>query len=407
MKVDLSNKNGYLNAFALAFFMLSGLLKSFSQFIPGPFVDVTLLSALVLLVCLVFNKRDRINLNPNSVIMLYTMFAITAFILLSLIYTHSSNYGYYKAVIWVTCLLGFIFPLFNYVNVRFLCFSLISSSILLSLVHSFIFSFFDLSLLSVELKYVVYGVYLDLGYFLGVSLFLCFFVYKYSVSTAERLFLIILGIVSLFMLFSSGARGPFLFALLLSFLYFLFCFMLNNKFRVKFLLFSVPLLVVGALFFLSAFNFGFDVDIELGRQLSRSINRLLLIFSEDRGNSVNARIGYLVDSAYYINTNPFVGYGYGSYGIITTGIDQKAFPHNMFLEAWFELGLLGFFCLVLFVFNSLFISAKVHSLFILNLFILANQMKSSNLSDSRVYFTLIGLICFFVIYDKFRCDQDK
>ena len=34
------------------------------------------------------------------------------------------------------------------------------------------------------------------------------------------------------------------------------------------------------------------------------------------------------------------GHGIGSFGYLFNGIDEKDFPHNIFLEAWFEMGIL-------------------------------------------------------------------
>ena len=39
----------------------------------------------------------------------------------------------------------------------------------------------------------------------------------------------------------------------------------------------------------------------------------------------------------------FIGFGIGSFGVMYDGIDQRQFPHNIFIEAWFELGLIGLF----------------------------------------------------------------
>lgn len=402
MTFELCNKRGYLNAFALSFFMLSGLLKSFIQFISEPFIDITLLSASLLLACFLFNFKDRNIINRNFLSVLYAFFAFTILIFLSLLYTESESYGYVKAFLWLTCLLGFSFPLFNYINVRFFSYIIITVSLLLSVVHSLMFSFLDLSLLPAELKYVVFGVYLDLGYFLGLSIFLCIFIHSYSVRSYERYFIFLLGVLAFFMLFSSGARGPFLFTTILLIFWIFRSLFSGIKFKKKSLVVIYLFSCLAVLAVLFKFTFGAEHEAAMGKQIERSVYRLSLIFNDDRGDSINTRVHHFDESLYHIDLNPYVGYGFGSYGIVTTGVDQKAFPHNMFLETWFELGLLGLLVLIIFTLMSLSISFVYPSLFFLNLFIIANQMKSSNLSDSRVYFSIIGVIFFIAMFNSVK-----
>lgn len=402
MEVELSNKKGYLNALVLAVFMLSGLLKSFIQFIPVPSVDITLLSAAMMVGCFLLNSKDRVFLTANSFTMLWFFLAFTFFILLSLFYTKSEEYGFQKAFLWLTCVLGFLFPLFNFINIRVFSYVIIFFSLSLSLIHSFIFSFFDLTLLSQELKYIVYGVYLDLGYFLGFSIFLCLYLHSLVTKSFERYFVTFLGVLAFFMLFSSGARGPFLFTAILLLFRFIWFFISGIKFTRKSLIVFYICSCFLCLSVLFKITVGNQYEAELGKQIERSVFRLSLIFNDDRGSSINTRFKHLDESFYNIDLKPILGHGFGSYGIVTTGIDQKAFPHNMFLEAWFEIGLFGLLTLMIFTSMSLIKSAACPPLFLLNLFIVANQMKSSNLSDSRVYFSIVGIILFLSTFNTVR-----
>ena len=112
----------------------------------------------------------------------------------------------------------------------------------------------------------------------------------------------------------------------------------------------------------------------------------------DTNRSVSVRVKHFKFSKKAITASAkhlVFGYGIGSYGIIKTGIDGRNFPHNIFLETWVELGLIGIIILsaiLFFCFNKLNnLNAGVY--FAL-LFLLLNLMKSSSLVDMRIFWGL-------------------
>lgn len=95
-------------------------------------------------------------------------------------------------------------------------------------------------------------------------------------------------------------------------------------------------------------------------------------------------------------TRFFFGYGFGSFGLYMYCVDQRAYPHNIFLETWFELGLIGVAlgsCFFVIAFWRI-LRKKEYILFFTILFFLLNCMKSSSLTDLRILFGLIAIAVF-------------
>jgi O-antigen ligase len=113
------------------------------------------------------------------------------------------------------------------------------------------------------------------------------------------------------------------------------------------------------------------------------------------GSSVNKRVDQLVfsiDKIFNDFQHLIFGYGFGSFGVIQDGIDQRAYPHNIFLETWFELGLIGLIILGYFIYTLL--SNKKSNQYIsltLVIFLLLNTLKSNTITDLRSYFLIFGL----------------
>ncbi|NJY64066.1 O-antigen ligase family protein [Salinimicrobium sp. CDJ15-81-2] len=88
------------------------------------------------------------------------------------------------------------------------------------------------------------------------------------------------------------------------------------------------------------------------------------------------------------------GNGFGSFGFLYHGIDYKAYPHNVFLEIFFELGLVGLFIFLLFSINVFSKSLRNKNVFnFILIFVFLEALKSSSISDLWVLFGIIGCIC--------------
>lgn len=97
------------------------------------------------------------------------------------------------------------------------------------------------------------------------------------------------------------------------------------------------------------------------------------------------------------------GYGIGSFGIMYKGIDGRAYPHNTFLESWFEL---GFFAMIFFVlFFAIPLIQKRKNPFIPDAviyYLLLNIMKSYTFADMRQTYVFMALFIYPYIKDAVK-----
>ncbi len=89
----------------------------------------------------------------------------------------------------------------------------------------------------------------------------------------------------------------------------------------------------------------------------------------------------------------FLGHGIGSFGILFAGNDTRLYPHNMFIEAWFELGLIGVSLLMFFFAVTMFTIIKnKNSLLLLPMgIVFLDAMKSFSLPDLRILFSMLAI----------------
>ena len=124
----------------------------------------------------------------------------------------------------------------------------------------------------------------------------------------------------------------------------------------------------------------------------------IMIFNENENNanrSVNIRIDQLKFSfnTIFANVeNMLIGKGIGSFKLLYEGIDGRGYPHNIFVEIWFELGLVGLLIFLYFLF--IVMVRKISNDYLnhyLMLYILLNMAKSNSIVDIRTYFLFFAL----------------
>jgi len=120
--------------------------------------------------------------------------------------------------------------------------------------------------------------------------------------------------------------------------------------------------------------------------------------NEDRNRSVMARIFHLRFCVMKLKESPIhvlTGFGVGSYGEMFDGEDKRAYPHNIVLETWFELGFIGVVILLLWFISLLkTLNWRLTIQISMLLFLLLNVMKSSSFIDIRPFFGFVGLFVF-------------
>ena len=299
-------------------------------------------------------------------------------ILISATYSPSVHYKYEKLISFLPNIVFFIYPIF----IRKINFDLIIKYYLIVLI--------PLSLTLIFLRSITWSGfiqnpdsfagnafdYLSLGLHLGI-LFLLLNHFNKSKW---------IQIITFLTLFASSARGPFLFTVILILIK-------NYKyfFKIKFVKNIFKLQTIVGFSLLSLF-----FSTQLLRLFTNSYLRFVSLFST---NDVSSGLRFNMFT--YSLKQPFesfstviFGNGIGSFGYLFAGIDQRAYPHNMILEIFFELGIIGlFFGFLIFLYVLMKFNLRKNIFSLLLLFIFFNSMKSSNLTDSWILFSCIGASC--------------
>jgi O-antigen ligase len=130
-----------------------------------------------------------------------------------------------------------------------------------------------------------------------------------------------------------------------------------------------------------------------------TLRRISLLVSQ--GIEQNRRIQHYQQTLYYLDNNPLFGQGIGSWPVVVGYGDVRAYPHDIFLELLFELGVIGlciFLAMLLVGLLSLPPWARLrrspYLLLAVSLFVYAliNASVSGDLNDNRLLFAALGLL---------------
>ncbi len=322
------------------------------------------------------------NFSPNKdfiqgLILLFLFYSIMA---VSLSYSPSYGYKYEKMVAFFANIIYFLYPVF----VKEVQLKSIVMTYLVVLIPTSIFFVSMTSILwssgsdSVTAFMDLRSNYLSIGFNLGL-LFLILYHQKK---------ILWLQFLSFFLLIASAARGALIFtiALLVVDMFVRYSKKSEISWNSYFLSFTG---LIGAILIFNQKIINF---------FSTSIRRFSSL-AEGGDVSSAYRLEMMEFAAFtpfsnHVNTLKMIfGYGIGSFGITFYDKDVRAYPHNIFLETFYELGLLGlvlFIMIKLRVLYSLRLKTSIFSL--LYLFALLNAMKSGSLSDLWIYFSLASLV---------------
>ena len=399
-----------------AIFYLSGIIKSFLIFYKIPFiVDFTLFAAFLVIIAVFIefkNKKIPIVFNKNNLLAFVFLLIFYLWMIISLIWTPSNNYSFKKVFFFLPNIISFGFPLI-YKRFDIAKFFRIISIALIIVSIVFLKIYLDYSADKISRAYYqpILGLYLTCSSLMGINILVILGAKK---KVFKNLFIssfvVTLSIILMFLL---GARGPLIFVLLLLipllFIKFFklsyFKILLSSDFRkVLFSGFTI-------LFFLT-FSLIFENEVKV--LLDRSVFRISLLMpssdsetssvpttsnttkSSSINTSVDTRIDQLKFSMDLIKNNKFesiYGFGVGSFGILYLQKDFRAYPHNIFLEIWVELGLIGlilFLIFLYFVFSKNLNGTNYINLLVL-VYIILNVLKSSSYVDIRVFFAVFAM----------------
>jgi oligosaccharide repeat unit polymerase len=264
------------------------------------------------------------------------------FIPFSLLWTNAPEYGGRKVIILYSILITFILFIRSFIKnyQRFIfyfilvyCFTVVFIAIfernnLISIIVGE--SIYRYRIIE-ELNSNVISVFFAFGA-------LCFIHSLYfSKSKVKIIFNLGLVLISLIFLFLTGSRGALIAFLCSIFLFFLFTFIKSKRRITTFLLGVIIVLILlnsNTIYYLSDFM---PSSLEIFFE-SRYTSSLAL-------ESINARkdLFTLALDGYSSNSNflnLLFGNGIGDFGYLLSGIDERGYPHNIFLEILYELGLI-------------------------------------------------------------------
>lgn len=233
---------------------------------------------------------------------------------------------------------------------------------------------------------------------LGVISIVVLFVYR-NVNLRYKLMSFAgIGIIS-FTLLLTGSRMP----LLSMIITLILLFPLSFKFKKQAItynkgIFSIVIMLIITCILLIPFK----------EKIEPMVYRLHVLISEDGGGaSVSGRTDRYETAFDMWKESMFFGKGVGSFPLYYSGLDEREYAHNIFLEVLSELGLVGFLPLVLLLVLAVWkilhyrkydkFNLSQLCVLLLTFFMFLNINVTGDINDNRVFFTLLSTV--FMIYN--------
>lgn len=388
--------------FIFMLFLNAGFYKSVLPL--NNYIDLTLLTLLFSVSVAFYHlfKKRVINKSRLISISLFSFFILL--ISISLFYTPSVNGGFDKyfnfAIIGGWSFLG---PLLIFNGLASLE-KFLHSYLILGFITALETLRIYLSNLGAFSQVLIFGSdYLAVGRILGYCI--CIILPAIILKKRNRTFQSILLILFVLALILIGGRAPLISTLIVCFI--ILIRQINFKYESGIIKYNrnsfIGLLVLflGGIYFVNSEN-------QIFNQLKIRLAHLL---ETSGGNSVSGRLSRFDLAFDMIKSNPIIGKGIDSFSHYS-GVREN-YPHNIFLEVWSEMGVIGilsfisiiFFSLLEFPFKALTVNNKYQyvgwSLIAMFLFSFINTNISGSIQGNRIFFTLCAtLIAFSDIYKK-------
>ncbi len=388
--------------FFYVFYLLSGLFDGFLA-VNGISIgiDLGVVASLALLLILIYNLLfwTKIKLPINFVDSFIILMIIFGFGIISLIYTPSSHYAYIKLLYFFKeIVLTFSFPFLvkNFNIKRF-----IKWLAVLTFAYTVIYLYYA----NIKLPYShdrVYKSFISQYLYIGITNGVVFLLMIFSRAKIYKndLWQFSFAILALAFLIASAARGPAIFLAIVLLLSFLKTFYVKIKRKWVFLIVILLLVIIPVFIHLLLTDPKFVSF--LNTMLHRTIKRFskLIAFFTGHGQDLSAeeRVSMLQFTIHGIFDNIkhfLIGHGIGSFGILYLGKDIRWYPHNIFLEIWYEIGFIPFLLMVVLFLKAIIMRRQnpYVSVFVV-LYILFNILKSYSFADMRVAYMFLALYMF-------------
>jgi len=380
----------------LVIYLTSGTIKSFIDFLKiHVSVDITLLTSVILLF-LIFKNRHKLSTEPSQYYPLFMILQFYCWMMFSLFYTSSKIYSYDKTFLFATNIVPII--VMNIID-RFDVRSFLKYFVICSLVYYVAYlpilladlKFFSIANISVfEVDEYAGSLYLTIGEMLGASILILSTHKELFESSKKRLFILLVSVIGLLQM---GARGPIVFVVVVLLTRVIWNKVKENSiFRIN--KSNIKYVVMLILAFLTLYLMVPSFKTTISRTIARfSVVGSGLSGSRSYGASIDARIIMYGDSKRILQKlgwQSIIGSGIGSYGVEAYGLDFRAYPHNVFLEIFVEMGAIGFIIFMIFLAATLIPGERNKSNMQYILFYMfLNIMKSSSLVDIRLLFMFL------------------
>ena len=378
------------------FLVLSGVIKASLTLLGFAVIDFTLLALLLYSIYVIQHLvLHRVYLSVDKLIFIGLLFLFYSVNFISFALSEFQDISFVKVIysliplyIVITFLTFEKFD-FNRFCKIYIYFSILTSAIFLVFSIRYRLGILDQSMGAENIK----TLYLTVGGVISIAI-LMLIVNKSPFIAFKNQIALLLFIV----LFISAARGPLVFLLLCLFLYFLKNLtyylhqMILNEITSKYLLnLCFKTIVIGTV--TSIFiNFNPMNLQDVSNIVTGSFDRIMQLFSDDKGDSIGYRVVMLNKTLQSIDHNFFFGVGYGNFGPSVLGEQRYYYPHNMLLEVWAETGIVGL-AIVLTLFSYPLLSSRNNfCLSLIVLFLLFNAMKSYSLAENRILFSFVAIL---------------
>lgn len=378
--------------FLFVLYLFSGLVKQLFTYnptlnLPIDFTGITIV--FLILWAIAKHKTLSFNINKRSFGIIISFLAFWGWILFSMTYTTSAGPAISKSVLMATNFIPILFlSIYQRFNINlflriFGCAISVAALIFLPL-----FFFLLSSGYGAEMRTFIGG-YLSIGLYLGLICITNLTSRKFKLINGQ--WNIYINFTFLAIMLALGARGPLVILVFCYLLYLFHSLTPKNIFTIKKNhLFPIVWAAISCILLLIVINLYTDGAIEL--LINRTIGRIL---SMGEDNSSLEREDFIVKSLQIIFASPknfLFGTGIGSFVQECYGYDEVGSPHNIILEVWLELGLVGII-LIGILFYLLFsgTTKKYYVSGFVVLYIFLNLMKSHSLPELRIPFTFFFL----------------
>lgn len=379
--------------FLFALYLVVGSFKGALNLL---FIDETLL--LLIITLFVSLKRmylARFKISKTHIIPIVIFIFILFIVVISILYTPSSNYVYEKLVrfgiIASWCYFGVFFLFRDEESIKRFLMGFVTLSLIMSI------SLFSNGLTTgIAFQQIFGSSYVALARVSAMGSMILLMYYMNGVGRMKKVIYLLVAMFLAVPLIQSGARLPvILFALVvlsipLSLVRFKDGDVLISKKLIPFALLFFCIVVASSVFISKGYA-------------DTLMYRLDVISSQKGGgNSLIGRTERFETAWEMSKESYFVGKGFGSFPIYYSGLDEEDYPHNIYLEILAELGIVPLILFVSLIVLATFNGFKYYrkrglntlnsSIYTIFLFWFFNSFGSSSMTGDKVFYAFIAIM---------------